>query len=91
MKVTVIDNKTGKEKVMDRRFAKVLTRMGRATYLTRDMIAQEPSPLPPQAPAAPEDDELAGLRAEYYRVFAKRPFHGWDADTLLAKIAEPKE
>lgn len=91
MKVTVIDNKTGKEKVMDRRFAKVLTRMGRATYLTRDMVAQEPIQSPAPAPADPEDDELTGLRADYYRAFGKRAFHGWDADTLLAKIAESKE
>lgn len=38
--------------------------------------------------AAPETDELVELRAEYQAKFEKRPFHGWDADTLRAKIAE---
>lgn len=50
MKVTVVDTKTGKEKTMAPRFAKILTRMGRATYLTRDMIAVPVAPdaLPPE-------------------------------------------
>lgn len=33
-------------------------------------------------------DDLAELRAEYQDKFGKRPFHGWDADTLREKIAE---
>lgn len=37
----------------------------------------------------PEDD-MAALRAEYTDVIGKRPFHGWDAGTLRAKIDEAK-
>ena len=48
-------------------------------------------PLPatvPVAPAAP--DHLGVLRAEYRNVFGKAPFMGWDAATLLEKIAAAK-
>lgn len=33
-------------------------------------------------------DDIAALRAEYQAKFDKRPFNGWDADTLREKIAE---
>lgn len=43
----------------------------------------------PQEPQKNEQpDELAELRAEYTEKLGKRPFHGWDADTLREKIAE---
>ena len=32
------------------------------------------------------DDELTALREQYQAKFDKKPFHGWDADTLRAKI-----
>lgn len=38
------------------------------------------------APAAVAGDDMAALRAEYQRVMGKRPFPGWDADTLRAKM-----
>lgn len=38
--------------------------------------------------AEPAKDELAELRADYQEVVGKRPFYGWDADTLREKIAE---
>ncbi len=38
--------------------------------------------------AEPVKDELAELRAEYQEAVGKRPFYGWDADTLREKIAE---
>ncbi|CDM56278.1 MULTISPECIES: hypothetical protein [Rhizobium] len=34
---------------------------------------------------------LAVLRTEYQAVTGKRPFHGWDAETLKTKIAEAKD
>ena len=40
---------------------------------------------------AETDDELSELRAQYQSVFDKRPYHGWDADTLREKIAEAKD
>ncbi|HZG65694.1 MAG TPA: hypothetical protein VEZ12_03070 [Herpetosiphonaceae bacterium] len=70
----------------DPRYARILGRLG---YGRRDMAAapvQEPAK---PAPAAPEGD-LTALRAEYQRVVGKRPYHGWDAETLKAKIAEAK-
>ncbi len=42
------------------------------------------------ATKAPKGD-LADLRAEYQDVFGKKPFMGWDADTLRAKIDAKKE
>jgi hypothetical protein len=38
-------------------------------------------------PGADDDnDELRHLRAEYQATFGKKPFHGWDAETLLDKL-----
>lgn len=34
---------------------------------------------------------LSELRNEYQAVVGKRPFHGWDAETLRMKIAEAKD
>jgi hypothetical protein len=39
MKVSVKDVKSGRVKSMSPRYAKILTQLGRATYLTRDMVA----------------------------------------------------
>ncbi|WP_136685690.1 hypothetical protein [Falsirhodobacter xinxiangensis] len=36
-------------------------------------------------------DELELVRAEYADVVGKKPFHGWDVETLKSKIAEAKE
>lgn len=33
-------------------------------------------------------DGITDLRAEYTAKIGKKPFHGWDAETLRAKIAE---
>lgn len=33
-------------------------------------------------------DDLTTLRAEYLALLGKKPFNGWDAATLTAKIAE---
>lgn len=60
----------------DRRYARVFNKLG---YETTDMVAEEPT-----------KDDLAELRATYEKVIGKRPFMGWDADTLAAKIAEAK-
>ena len=35
---------------------------------------------------AQESDELSKLRADYQEVFDKRPYHGWSAQELQAKI-----
>ncbi|TAX45938.1 hypothetical protein ELI02_29940 (plasmid) [Rhizobium leguminosarum] len=35
---------------------------------------------------AEDGDELTKLRADYLEVIGKRPYHGWDAEELQAKI-----
>lgn len=77
MKV-IFTHKNGRKKSMSRRDAEILKKLGRGTYTTRDMQATEQR----------DDDELSRLRAEYQDVVGKRPFHGWDADTIRQKIAE---
>lgn len=59
MKVRVI-HKNGREEMMSRRFADILSKMGRVTYQTRDMQAEPARP----EPAKPATDEAAQLRAE---------------------------
>lgn len=77
----VFKHRNGREQAMHRRYADVLQKLGRGTYSTREM-----------KPAAPDqDDDLSALRAEYQEVVGKRPFHGWDAETLRAKISEAQD
>lgn len=73
----------GRERMMSRRDANILQKLGRGTYMTRDMRAQ-----PVVEPINADDDALTALRAQYQDVVGKRPFHGWDAETLREKIAE---
>lgn len=63
-------------KATDRRYARVFGKLG---YQTAEMQAD--------AEEAPAED-IEALRATYLEVVGKRPFHGWDADALIAKIAE---
>lgn len=37
--------------------------------------------------AEPKDPELNDLRKQYEETFGKKPFGGWDADKLRAKLA----
>jgi len=55
----------------DPRFARILGRLG------YDTPAPEPS----------AEDVLRTLRAEYEKNVGKRPYMGWDAETLREKIA----
>lgn len=68
----------------DPRFASILGKLG---YARGDMPAAEK---PKAAPASSSDDPLPDLRKHYQDIVGKRPFHGWDAETLQAKIAEAK-
>lgn len=61
----------------DPRFARVLGKLG---YDRRDMGAE-----------GQEADELSPLREQYQAIVGKRPFMGWDADTLRQKMAEARE
>lgn len=40
------------------------------------------------SPLKPNAEDLKALRARYIEVLGKRPFPGWDADKLRAKIAD---
>lgn len=66
-------------KARDPRFAKIAGKL----YGTRALEAEKPAPIVPA-------DDLSFLRAEYQRVIGKRPFNGWKADELRAKIAAAK-
>lgn len=59
------------------RDARVLEAVGRARR------ADEAKPTFPQLPP---HDEITMLRAEYQRIFGKRPFMGWDKAQLREKI-----
>lgn len=59
--------------------ARLLTALGRARLV-------EPGETK-EVKAEVQEDAKASLRAEYQRVFGKRAFNGWDADTLREKIA----
>lgn len=62
-----------------RQHARVLVAIGKARH------ADEKPARPATVPA---QDEMTMLRAEYQRLVGKKPFGGWKADTLRAKIAE---
>ena len=62
----------------DPRYARVLGKLG---YATRHLVAAD-------VPTPDKEDDLSDLRAQYQEIIGKRPFHGWDAETLKAKMAE---
>jgi len=78
MKVIFTHRMGGREQAMDVRYADILQKLGRGTYMTRDM----------QAAQERDEEELIELRARYQDVVGKRAFHGWDAGQLREKIAE---
>lgn len=64
----------------DPRFAQIFGKLG---YDTTSLAAAAPAPAP-----APVD--ITALRAEYESLTGKKPYMGWDAPTLSAKIAEKR-
>lgn len=62
-------------KANDPRFARIFGKLG---YRTREMVADDNGP------------DIAELRATYEDVVGKRPYMGWDAETLAEKIAEAR-
>ncbi len=60
----------------DPRYARVFAALG---YNTTDMVASDAASL-----------DINELRETYERVMGKKPFNGWDAETLSAKIAEKR-
>jgi len=57
----------------DRRFARIFGKLG---YETTQMVADDGEP------------DIDAIRELYQDVVGKKPYHGWDADTLNQKIAE---
>jgi hypothetical protein len=74
----------------DPRFASILGKLG---YDRGDMAAETSKEARTASPAkAPVStaDALTSLRKDYQAVVGKKPFNGWDAETLSIKIAEAK-
>lgn len=69
----------------NKRDARVLVAIGKARYRTEDARAADETPRRAPAPAA---DERKALREAYAKKAGKKPFAGWDAATLKAKIAD---
>jgi len=76
MKV-IFQHKSGRKRPMQRRYADILQKLGRGTYMTRDMRAEQRR----------TDEELNELRAQYQDVVGKRPYHGWGVEELRERIA----
>lgn len=74
-------------KARDPRFATILGKLG---YERTDMQAADAQPKRKASPKPAAAGDIKALRAEYQKVVGKRPFNGWDADTLKAKIDEAK-
>jgi len=80
-------------KARDPRFARVLGRLG---YERSDLVADDATRDPLDhdndgrkgGAQKQSGDDLAELRKVYEAKVGKRPFMGWDAATLAAKIAE---
>lgn len=69
--------------------------MRRIAEVYGDKVEGRPAPeLKPKIEPTPkpqDDQEKSILRAQYEARVGKKPFMGWDADTLRAKIAEAVE
>lgn len=63
-------------KANDRRYARVFEKLG---YRTTDLVASDDAPM-----------DIHALRDLYEQVVGKKPFNGWDAETLSDKIAEKR-
>ena len=78
-------------RAQDPRFATILGKIG---YQRADMAASAPA-MRRKAAAATQaseraEDALPELRKQYLEVIGKRPFNGWNAETLQSKIAEAR-
>lgn len=89
-KVKVLMN-SGIVKEMEKRFARALVHVGKATIIDEKVVKADSYV---QKVVKHEDvenkssDELDELKEVYKEKFGKRPFHGWGLDVLKSKIAE---
>lgn len=82
----------GAEFYVRTKHVKILEELKHAKVAPRDRVAL---PEIPQSlvdklskPIPRVDDDIKAMREEYQAAFGKKPFNGWDAATLRAKIAE---
>lgn len=68
--------------------AKALVAVRMATYATRDIARAKPIAAKATRPLAPEQTELARLRAAYEELARKKAPNFWKADQLRAQIAK---
>ncbi|MDX4957914.1 hypothetical protein [Delftia acidovorans] len=98
-KVTFTHQKSGREEVMHERYAKVLSKIGRGTYMTRDLRADVPvapqlqsAPVPEPVGISGADDGLDALGKEELHVIAKQRgitvHHAAGADKVRAALRE---
>lgn len=73
-KVTFTHGKSGREEVMHERYAKVLSKMGRGTYMTRDLRADVAAVPQNQAVQAPEPVVLSDV-GDGLDAFGKEELH----------------
>jgi hypothetical protein len=84
----------------DPRYARVLSSLG---YERADLVADDAAPMKKKAAHPPKPapqgnapqkagagEAMAALRKQYQEVIGKKPFAGWDTDTLKVKIAKAK-
>jgi hypothetical protein len=55
-----------------------------------DSPMQAPVPPPVVEAAVPPPEDLAAIRAEYEAAVGRKPFNGWNTETLREKIAAHK-
>lgn len=80
-------------KVVSEPYARIMEKIGFRRATEAEVLAYEKSrvrvePVTVDVETDAPEAELSDLRAEYERVFGKKPFGGWKADKLREKIAE---
>lgn len=77
---------------VQKKHVKALVGLRHAKVAPRDPVSlpEIPPSLVAKVSGAPvaANDDLKDLREQYMSIFGKRPFNGWDAATLRAKIDE---
>lgn len=73
------------EQHSDPRYARILDKLKPKRAEVAPVIQEPTSLAVPVLPEAP-DEEVRQLRADYQELLGKRPYHGWDAYELRARI-----
>lgn len=73
------------ERHSDPRYARILDKLKPRRAESAPAIQETVQVATPVATEEPSD-EIKQLRADYQGLLGKRPYHGWDADELRARI-----